>query len=84
MGLRKTPDRSSPPPPCTGGGAEGLHGFHIMEREVRPHPVLPGRLQDRLVCVPGPVGCRFVMYDWGRAFSPNPKVGPNGHDGIPA
>jgi hypothetical protein len=64
-------------PICKGSGRH-----HQMRREVRDHPTLPGRKQDRLVCEHEV--CAWVQYDWGRAFKPNPKVGPNGHDGVEA
>jgi hypothetical protein len=39
-------------------------GGHDMVREVRPHPVKPGKRQDRLICRV----CDGVLYDWGRSF----------------
>jgi hypothetical protein len=55
--------------PCPNG--KGPHGsdkpgtFHRMEREVRDHPTLPGKQQDRMACSL----CDAVLYGW-KTFTP--------------
>lgn len=45
-------------------------GLHLLEREIRNHPIKIGFKQDRMVC--GRDGCNFVLYDWAGAFKPIP------------